>query len=53
MGKSHSGVLGARLTQVQQSEAGGVVVTDFKDDKCHNSATTINFLKVLEGSVLR
>ena len=36
-----------------QSDAGGVVVTDRLDDYGHNSTTNINFLKVLEGSVLR
>ena len=36
-----------------QSDAGGVTVTDRLDDYGHNSTTTINFLKVFEGSVLR
>merc|ERR1739844_429406 len=35
-----------------QSDAGGVTVTDRLDDHGHNSTTTINFLKVFEGSVL-
>ena len=37
-----------------QSDFGGVIVTDRNDDNGHNSTnTSINFLKVLEGSVLR
>ena len=34
-----------------QSDSSGV--TDINDDYGHNSTKTINFLKVLEGSVLR
>ena len=34
-----------------QSDSSGV--TDINDDYGHNSTTTINFLKVLEGSILR
>ena len=34
-----------------QSDSSGV--TDINDDYGHNSTTSINFMKVLEGSVLR
>ena len=34
-----------------QSDSSGV--TDINDDYGHNSTTSINFLKVLEGSILR